>query len=421
MIYGIYFDKPVDSSVSKFIPLAPTGSTGGGSTTVGGAERKVKLTWTPVTNDTPVFYGVDTYVGDVKVDMIDGITDPTTTIGRLSSGVEYTFKVYVSEKGDNANSMTTTGMNKTLVGKATITVDGDKDTGAITAADTTVSLASAIYTCAHGTWTNASKQDARVRGYKIYANGNYIKTLYNYQISKYTTVDTVTSQVGRLTPGINNKVQIVAFTDAGVEYKYPEATVETLKNYDYKAPVWADDAKLTAEVKGSDVVLTWPAATDDTKVGGYRVYVDGVPVYADANTKAFNPVNGTKTTTDTTYTLTGLDLTKPHTITVQAGDTWWKAEDGMGSYDKMAGFNWTVKGLSVQVGESTGDFMYGDLNDDGEVNILDAVLIKKVCAQMDVKYNEKAADVKIDGKIDSTDAVLLVKYCAKMNVVLGQK
>jgi len=420
MIYGIYFDKPADETVSSFKPLEPTGSTGG-STTVGGAERKVKLTWTPVTNDTPVFYGVDTYVDGVKVDMIDGIKDPTVTIGRLSSGVAYTFKVYVSEKGDGANSMSTTGMNKTLVGETTITVDGDKDTGAIEAADTTVSLASAIYTCAHGTWTNVSKQDARVRGYKIYANGNYIKTLYNYQISKYTTVDTVTSQVGRLTPGINNKVQIVAFTDAGVEYKYPEATVETLKNYDYKAPVWAADAKLTAEVTGNDVVLTWPAATDDTKVGGYRVYVDGVPVYADANTKAFNPVNGTKTTTDTTYTLTGLDLTKSHTITVQAGDTWWKAEEGMGSYDKMAGFNWTVKGLSVQVGEGSDDFMYGDLNDDGEVNILDAVLIKKVCAKMDVQYNKKAADVKVDGKIDSTDAVLLVKYCAKMDIVLGQK
>ncbi len=419
MIYGIYFDKPVDDAQSLITPT--DGSTGGGSTGSSGTERKVKLTWTPVTNDTSVFYGVDTYVDGVKVDMIDGIKDPTVTIGRLSSGVAYTFKVYVSEKGDGANSMSTTGMNKTLVGETTITVDGDKDTGAIEAADTTVGLASAIYTCAHGTWTNVSKQDARVRGYKIYANGNYIKTLYNYQISKYATVDTVTSQVGRLTPGINNKVQIVAFTDAGVEYKYPEATVETLKNYDYKAPVWAADAKLTAEVKGSDVVLTWPAATDDTKVGGYRVYVDGVPVYADENTKAFNPVNGTKTTTDTTYTLTGLDLTKSHTITVQAGDTWWKAEEGMGSYDKMAGFNWTVKGLSVQVGEGSDDFMYGDLNDDGEVNILDAVLIKKVCAKMDVQYNKKAADVKVDGKIDSTDAVLLVKYCAKMDIVLGQK
>lgn len=431
-VYGISFLKAVKVTVGAVSKIydAPATTTKDGLTTngstwsskaSGGIERKVKLTWTPVTNDTPVFYGVDTYVDGVKVDTIDGITDPTATIGRLSSGVAYTFKVYVSEKGDNANSMSTTGINKTLVGETTITVDGDKDTGAIEAADTKVSLASAIYTCAHGTWTNVSKQDARVRGYKIYANGNYIKTLYNYQISKYTTVDTVTSQVGRLTPGINNKVQIVAFTDAGVEYKYPEATVETLKNYDYKAPVWAADAKLTAEVKGSDVVLTWPAATDDTKVGGYRVYVDGVPVYADENTKAFNPVNGTKTTTDTTYTLTGLDLTKSHTITVQAGDTWWKAEEGMGSYDKMAGFNWTVKGLSVQVGEGSDDFMYGDLNDDGEVNILDAVLIKKVCAQMDVQYNKKAADVKVDGKIDSTDAVLLVKYCAKMDIVLGQK
>ncbi len=35
----------------------------------------------------------------------------------------------------------------------------------------------------------------------------------------------MSNQVGRLTPGIDNKVQVVAFTDAGVEYKYPEATV----------------------------------------------------------------------------------------------------------------------------------------------------------------------------------------------------
>ncbi len=388
-----------------------------------GTERKVKLTWTPVTNDTDVFYGVDTYVGDVKVDMVDGIKEPITTIGRLSSGVAYTFKVYVSEKGDNANSMSTTGINKTLIGETTITVDGDKDTTAIKATGEITKFASSIYTCAHAYWTNVSKTDARVRGYKIYANDKYIKTLYNYQIPNYKTVDTIANQIGRLTPGISNKIQIIAFTDADVEYKYPENSVETLKNYDYKAPVWAADAKLTAEVKGSDVVLTWSAAIDDTKVGGYRVYVDGVPVYADANTKAFNPVNGTKTTTETTYTLTGLDLTKSHTITVQAGDTWWKAEQGMGDYDKMAGFNWTVKGLSVQIGEGgeEDDFIYGDLNDDGEVNILDAVLIKKVCAKMDVKYNKKAANVKVDDEIDIQDAVLLVKYCAQMNVVLGQK
>ena len=160
------------------------------------------------------FYGVDTYVGDVKVDMVDGIKEPITTIGRLSSGVAYTFKVYVSEKGDNANSMSTTGINKTLIGETTITVDGDKDTTAIKATGEITKFASSIYTCAHAYWTNVSKTDARVRGYKIYANDKYIKTLYNYQIPNYKTVDTIANQIGRLTPGISNKIQIIAFTDA---------------------------------------------------------------------------------------------------------------------------------------------------------------------------------------------------------------
>ena len=39
------------------------------------------------------------------------------------------------------------------------------------------------------------------------------------------------------------------------------------------------------------------------------------------------------------YTVTGLDLTKDHTFTIQPhGDTWWKAAQPMGTY-KMAGFD----------------------------------------------------------------------------------
>ena len=125
----------------------------------------------------------------------------------------------------------------------------------------------------------------------------------------------------------------------------------TLKNYDYKAPVWGRDAKVTAkETKDGDLEITWDAATDDTAVGGYRVYVDGTAYGSD---KYFNPVNGAKTTTETTYTIKkselpeGFDMTKAHTITIQAGDTWWKAETTMGTFDKMAGFNWTNKGLTT--------------------------------------------------------------------------
>ena len=147
----------------------------------------------------------------------------------------------------------------------------------------------------------------------------FLDTVYNYQIPSFETAETISKQVGRLTPGVENKVQIVAFTDSGIEYKYPESTVTTLANYDYKAPVFAADAKLTAKIDGDDVVLTWDAATDDTAVGGYRVYVDGTPVVSEG--EEFNPVNGAVTTKDTTYTVKGLDLTKEHTFTVQAGDT----------------------------------------------------------------------------------------------------
>lgn len=351
MVYGIYLNAPVANADSLLKEETATG--GSGSDTQAASDKSVKLTWTAVDNDTEVYYGVDTYVDGVKVDMIDGIKDTSVVIDRLSSGVEYTFMVYVSEKADTANSLKA-GNNKTYLGKAVFTTDGNKDTSAIAAGDNTeVKLASAIYTCAQATWTGISKNDTRVRGYKIYANGKLVKTLYNYQINNYKTANNISNQVGRLIPGIDNKVQIVAFTDAGVEYKYPEATVKTLENYDYKAPVWGSDAKLTAkENEAGDIVITWDAAKDDTKVGGYRVYLDGIAYGSD---KYFNPVNGAKTTEETTYTIKkenlpeGFKASDAHTVTIQAGDTWWKAETTMGAFDKMAGFNWTNKGLSTAV------------------------------------------------------------------------
>lgn len=329
--------------------------------------RQVKLSWSAVENGAEeVFYGVDTYVNGEKVDITDGITGTETIMDRLSSGVTYTFKVYVSEKGDNANSMSVTGQNKTLLGEVTVTVDGEKDTADIEAPENVTSeLASAVYTHAQGTWTAISSSDARIRGYKIYANGKLVNTVYNYQIPKFATAETVSKQIGRLTPGTENTVEIVAFTDAGVEYKYPLAQITTLGSYDYKAPVFAENAKVTAEVKDNDVVLTWTAATDDTAVGGYRVYVDGTPVVPEG--KDFNPVNGDYTTAETTYTVTGLDLTKDHTFTIQAGDTWWKAAQTMGTYDKMAGFNWTVEGISTTLEAKHEEVKEGFVEEDGRL------------------------------------------------------
>lgn len=54
------------------------------------------------------------------------------------------------------------GNNKTYLGESTFTTEGSKDTAAIAAKDTEVSLASAIYACAQATWTGISKDDTRI-------------------------------------------------------------------------------------------------------------------------------------------------------------------------------------------------------------------------------------------------------------------
>ena len=422
MVYGIYLDAPVANADSLLKEETATGGSDSSDTQTA-SDKSVKLTWTAVDNDTEVYYGVDTYVDGVKVDMVDGIKDTSTIIDRLSAGVEYTFKVYVSEKADNANSLNA-GNNKTYLGESTFTTEGSKDTAAIAAKDTEVSLASAIYTCAQATWTGISKDDTRIRGYKIYANGNLVKTLYNYQINKYDTVDTISNQVGRLTPGIENKVQIVAFTDAGVEYKYPEATAKTLENYDYKAPVWSSDAAVTAkENEAGDIVITWDAATDDTKVGGYRVYLDGVAYGSD---KYFNPVNGAKTTEETTYTIKkenlpeGFKASDAHTVTIQAGDTWWKAETTMGAFDKMAGFNWTNKGLSAAVENYKPEPGKTDTKIDNDTVSVDKEEVENAILTDDDKKALEAGQ-NVDIKISVTDASNEVSADAKIAIEAALK
>ncbi|MDO5292324.1 MAG: fibronectin type III domain-containing protein [bacterium] len=287
------------------------------------------LTWDAATDNTKVAsYSVDVYVGDTKVDQIDDIKNTNYTVTGLSIGVDYTYKVYASDA---------TG-NKTEGPVLTQKSAGEKDTTAIlTSENKEVTFSGEGYTWALAKFANAKVTDERVRGYKVYVNGKETETFYNYKIQNSAFSETISQNVRRMTAGKDNSVKIVAFTDAGLVAEYKEATVKTTENYDHKAPVWSKDAKITVTQKGTDLVLSWPKATDDTAVLGYRVYVDRKPMLADAN-KEFNQVNGNLTTTATTYTVKGLDLTKEHTFKVEAGDTWWKAAAGEGP------FHWTFSG-----------------------------------------------------------------------------
>ncbi len=106
----------------------------------------------------------------------------------------------------------------------------------------TSELASAVYTHAqeHGQQSVQVMQESEV--IRFTHKRKLVNTVYNYQIPKFATAETVSKQIGRLTPGTENTVEIVAFTDAGVEYKYP-MQITTLGSYDYKAPVFAENAR----------------------------------------------------------------------------------------------------------------------------------------------------------------------------------
>lgn len=64
---------------------------------------------------------------------------------------------------------------------------------------------------------------------------------------------------------------------------------------------------------------------------------------------------------------------------------------------------------------------YGDVNDDGKIDVSDAVLLLKRIAQTQgLNINEKACDVNANNEIETQDAILLLKYLAKVDVKFGK-
>ncbi|MBQ4284315.1 MAG: hypothetical protein IJB96_10365, partial [Lachnospira sp.] len=67
------------------------------------------------------------------------------------------------------------------------------------------------------------------------------------------------------------------------------------------------------------------------------------------------------------------------------------------------------------------DITYGDLSGDGEVDTVDAVMIKQMLAGMTgLEIDEDAADVNGDGVVNTVDAVMIMQKLAGMDIELGK-
>lgn len=64
--------------------------------------------------------------------------------------------------------------------------------------------------------------------------------------------------------------------------------------------------------------------------------------------------------------------------------------------------------------------LIGDVNDDGEIDSVDAVLLKKYLAGYEgLEINLEACDTNGDGEISSSDSVMLLKYLSNNSIQLG--
>lgn len=298
------------------------------------STKSVDLSWPAASDDTKVEkYIISTYLGNDLLHEASVKDSTNYTETGLMPGLLYRFVVQAEDatgnRTDNGPEITAeTKEDSNFIG---LTAPSDK---------TVQIVGDPGYTWATVQF-NACGGD-NVRKYEIYANGTKVKELLNPTLTGVTVDGTVKTSIGGLTQGTDNAITVKAFDDKGDVVEYNSAVAKTWDKFDNEAPSWESGAKVTAVVDGNTVKLSWPAATDDNAILGYRVYVNG-KVQGDGE---FNQANRTYTTTETSYEIKNLEP-GTYTFKVEAGDTWWRSASTEAGI--AAPTNWSGQGPSVTV------------------------------------------------------------------------
>ncbi|RKN81977.1 S-layer homology domain-containing protein [Paenibacillus ginsengarvi] len=118
-------------------------------------------------------------------------------------------------------------------------------------------------------WPSAT-DNVRVLGYRIYVNDTEHKTVSSSVYA--TTVDGLNADSTYL-------FKVTAYDEAGNESKLglrmKAATLPQPPDPDTEAPQWPDSSELiVSDITQTSVKLSWPSATDNVRVIGYRIYVN---------------------------------------------------------------------------------------------------------------------------------------------------
>ncbi len=289
------------------------------------ASAAAELEWDAASDNEGIDgYIIETYADGELVDISSPVQETRLTEEGLCFHVDYRFTVYAVDA---------TG-NKTEGPSVSLVMDSDTEEALKMPSDRKVDYSGQGYTWASATFANGCQADPRVRGYRIYANGELVKTVHNYELGSKRENEELTLTIGRLME-TENEVVITAFADNGETFDYDTETVRLSHKYDFKAPEW--DSALEVREENGNLILSWEEPWDESGIYGYRVYMDGKPVYANDG-DYFNHVNGCCTTKETSYVISGADLETAHTFKVEAADGWWKALNGTGP------FHWTYSG-----------------------------------------------------------------------------
>jgi exo-poly-alpha-galacturonosidase len=292
---------PVTADASS-PPEWPAGAT---ATVTATDDHQATLSWSAASDDT----GVAGYEVVRDGTVVATSTTTSATVTGLSPARTYGFTV---------RAVDATG-NRTAGPAVTARTTGTPDTTPPVTPDSGVSLVAAPGTTwAQLTW-KAATDDSAVDHYDVYADGTKVVTVPGTATGAVPT---------GLTPATAYTFTVKAVDEAGNATAYrPALTATTAAAWDATVPSWPHGARLTVtRVSATAVRLSWPAATDNVGVIGYRIYQNRQPVGGP-----FTPIDTAATTAQTSYVIDGLRPGTAYTFTVQAGD---------------AAGNWTGSGLT---------------------------------------------------------------------------